>query len=95
MAEGLARLDRLDGEIEALQTRLAGVRTLAYVSHRPDWLGDARHWRERTRALEDRLSDTLHEKLMARFVDQRTSALLRGLGEDRREPWRGSGPTAR
>jgi len=90
MAEGLARLDRLDGEIEALQTRLAGVRTLAYVSHRPDWLGDARHWRERTRALEDRLSDTLHEKLMARFVDQRTSALLRGLG-DRRELLAGLG----
>jgi ATP-dependent RNA helicase SUPV3L1/SUV3 len=81
MAEGLARLDRLDGEIEALQTRLAGVRTLAYVSHRPEWLADAGHWRARTRALEDRLSDTLHEKLMARFVDQRTSALLRGLGE--------------
>ena len=90
MAEGFARLDRLDGEIETLQTRLAGVRTLAYVSHRPDWLADAGHWRERTRALEDRLSDSLHEKLMARFVDQRTSALLRGLG-DRRELLAGIG----
>ena len=83
MAEGLARIDRLDGEIDALSTRLAGVRTLAYVAHRPDWLADPAHWRERTRALEDRLSDTLHEKLMARFVDQRTSALIRGLGERR------------
>ncbi|HEY1559888.1 MAG TPA: DEAD/DEAH box helicase [Caulobacteraceae bacterium] len=83
MAEGLARIDRLDGEIEALSTRLAGVRTLAYVAHRPDWLADPAHWRERTRALEDRLSDTLHEKLMARFVDQRTSALIRGLGARR------------
>ncbi len=83
MAEGLARIDRLDGEIEALSTRLAGVRTLAYVAHRPDWLADPAHWRERTRDLEDRLSDTLHEKLMARFVDQRTSALIRGLGARR------------
>ncbi|MGH7023641.1 MAG: helicase-related protein [Caulobacteraceae bacterium] len=80
MAEGLGRLDRLDGEIDALSTRLAGVRTLAYVAHRSDWLADPGHWREKSRDLEDRLSDTLHEKLMARFVDQRTSALLRGLG---------------
>jgi ATP-dependent RNA helicase SUPV3L1/SUV3 len=83
MNEGFERLDRLDGEIEALSTRLAGVRTLAYAAHRPDWLADPVHWRERTRALEDRLSDTLHEKPMARFVDQRTSALLRGLGARR------------
>ncbi|HEY2178562.1 MAG TPA: helicase-related protein, partial [Caulobacteraceae bacterium] len=81
MAQGLGRLDRLDGEIETLSTRVAGVRTLAYVAHRPDWLADPAHWQGRARELEDRLSDTLHEKLMARFVDRRTSALLRGLGE--------------
>jgi ATP-dependent RNA helicase SUPV3L1/SUV3 len=60
--------------------RLANVRTLAYVANRPDWLADAAHWQGVTRALEDRLSDTLHEKLMARFIDRRTSALIRGLG---------------
>jgi ATP-dependent RNA helicase SUPV3L1/SUV3 len=72
-------LDRLDGDIDALSARLARVRTLAYVSHRADWLDNAAAWQARTRALEDRLSDTLHERLMARFVDRRTSALLRGL----------------
>ena len=82
MAERLTRLDRLDGEIDALSTRLAGVRTLAYVANRQDWLADPGHWRQTTRALETRLSDTLHEKLMARFVDRRTSALLRGLGQN-------------
>ena len=56
-----------------------GVRTLAYVANRPDWLADADHWRGVTRVLEERLSDTLHEKLMARFIDRRTSALMRGL----------------
>ncbi len=81
MAERQARLDRLDGEIDALSTRLAGVRTLAYVANRQNWLADADHWRETTRALETKLSDTLHEKLMARFIDRRTSALLRGLGQ--------------
>jgi len=81
MAEQHRQLDRLHGEIDALSTRLAGVRTLAYVANRPDWLADAAHWREVTRALEERLSDTLHEKLMARFIDRRTSALIRGLGQ--------------
>jgi ATP-dependent RNA helicase SUPV3L1/SUV3 len=72
-------LNRTDGDIDALSARLANVRTLAYVANRPDWLVDAAGWQGRTRALEDRLSDTLHEKLMARFVDRRTSALMRGL----------------
>ena len=80
MADQHRQLDRLHGEIDALSTRLAGVRTLAYVANRPDWLADAAHWRDVTRALEERLSDTLHEKLMARFIDRRTSALMRGLG---------------
>ncbi len=80
MTDQYRRLDRLDGEIDALSTRLAGVRTLAYVAHRPDWLVDPEHWRERSANLEARLSDALHEKLMTRFIDRRTSVLLRGLG---------------
>ncbi|HKR90186.1 MAG TPA: helicase-related protein, partial [Phenylobacterium sp.] len=79
IARQYAALDRTDGEIDALAARLASVRTLAYVANRPDWLADAQTWQGQTRALEDRLSDTLHEKLMARFVDRRTSALMRGL----------------
>jgi ATP-dependent RNA helicase SUPV3L1/SUV3 len=79
IARQYAHLDRTDGEIDALAARLASVRTLAYVANRPDWLADPVEWQGRTRALEDRLSDTLHEKLMARFVDRRTSALMRGL----------------
>ena len=74
-----AHLDRTDGEIDTLATRLSSVRTLAYVANRPDWLADPGTWQEQTRGLENRLSDTLHEKLMARFVDRRTSALMRGL----------------
>lgn len=72
-------LDRTDGEIDTLAARLASVRTLAYVANRPDWLADPGAWQGKTRILEDRLSDTLHEKLMARFVDRRTSALMRAL----------------
>ncbi|MFC3068937.1 helicase-related protein [Phenylobacterium soli] len=79
IAKQYAHLDRTDGEIDALAARLASVRTLAYVANRPDWLVDPAEWQGKTRGLEDRLSDTLHEKLMARFVDRRTSALMRGL----------------
>jgi ATP-dependent RNA helicase SUPV3L1/SUV3 len=79
-ADGQFRaLDRLDGDLDALSARLASVRTLAYVANRADWLADPAHWQGRTRALEDKLSDTLHERLMQRFIDRRTSALLRGL----------------
>ena len=79
LAGQFKHLDRTDGEIDTLSNRLAAVRTLAYVANRPDWIADAAGWQGRTRALEDRLSDTLHEKLMARFVDRRTSALMRAL----------------
>jgi ATP-dependent RNA helicase SUPV3L1/SUV3 len=74
-----ASLDRMDGDIDALSARLARVRTLAYVAHRGDWLADSVSWQAEARALEDRLSDTLHQQLMQRFVDRRTSALMRGL----------------
>jgi ATP-dependent RNA helicase SUPV3L1/SUV3 len=76
-----ASLDRLDGDIDTLSARLARVRTLAYVANRPDWLADPVGWQGRARALEDRLSDTLHQQLMQRFIDRRTSALLRGLND--------------
>jgi ATP-dependent RNA helicase SUPV3L1/SUV3 len=76
-----AGLDRIDGDIDTLSTRLARVRTLAYVANRADWLADPQVWQGRARTLEDRLSDTLHQSLMQRFVDRRTSALLRSLNE--------------
>jgi ATP-dependent RNA helicase SUPV3L1/SUV3 len=79
IAAQFSALDRLDGDIDALSGRLASVRTLAYVANRNDWLADPAHWQGRTRALEDKLSDTLHERLMQRFIDRRTSALMRGL----------------
>ena len=79
IAGQLKQLDRTEGEIDTLAARLANVRTVAYVANRPDWLKDPAGWQAKTRQIEDRLSDTLHEKLMARFVDRRTSALMRGL----------------
>src|SRR6202046_4991934 len=76
-----ATLDRTDGDIDALSSRLARVRTLAYIANRGDWLADPQTWQGRARDLEDRLSDTLHQSLMQRFVDRRTSALLRSVSQ--------------
>ncbi|MFC5373201.1 helicase-related protein [Brevundimonas faecalis] len=72
-------LDRDDGQIDQLSARLSGVRTLSYIANRPDWVAGAQAWRDRTKALEERLSDVLHDRLTARFVDRRTTALMRAL----------------
>ena len=75
----IAQLERFDGDIDALVTRIAHVRTWTYMSHRATWLRDPAHWQQRAREVEDRLSDALHERLTQRFVDRRTSALMRSL----------------
>ncbi len=71
--------DRTDGDIDTLSNRLAHIRTWTFVSNRPNWLRDPAHWQARTREIEDQLSDALHERLTQRFVDKRTSALMKGM----------------
>jgi ATP-dependent RNA helicase SUPV3L1/SUV3 len=80
-ANQVAFADRTDGDIDTLANRIAHIRTWTFVSNRGDWLMDPEHWQGRTRAIEDSLSDALHERLTQRFVDRRTSALMRGLKE--------------
>ena len=75
----VARIDRTDGDIDTLSKRLAYIRTWTYVAQRKGWLRDEEHWRGETRAVEDRLSDALHGALTQRFVDRRTSVLMRRL----------------
>ncbi|MBF0561433.1 MAG: disulfide oxidoreductase [Alphaproteobacteria bacterium] len=79
IAGQVRRLDRIEGDIDALVERIAHVRTWTYVSHHSQWLEDPTAWQERTRAVEDRLSDALHQRLTQRFVDRRTAVLMRGL----------------
>jgi ATP-dependent RNA helicase SUPV3L1/SUV3 len=78
-AKQVAFADRTDGDIDTLANRIAHIRTWTFVSNRPDWLKDPEHWQGRTRAIEDSLSDALHERLTQRFVDRRTSALMKGM----------------
>ena len=82
MAEQVRRADTTEGDIDTLSHRIAQIRTWTFVSHRPGWLADPAHWQEKTREIEDRLSDALHERLTKRFVDRRTSVLMRRLREN-------------
>ncbi|HEU0284428.1 MAG TPA: DEAD/DEAH box helicase [Sphingomicrobium sp.] len=79
-AAEVSRLDNVNGDIEALADRLAGIRSWAYIAHRADWMADPTKWAERTREVEARLSDALHERLTQRFVDRRTAVLVRDIG---------------
>ena len=80
-AEQVARLDNVQGDIDTLADRIAGVRTWAYIAHRADWLAEPAEMAARTMAVEEKLSDALHERLTQRFVDRRTSVLMRDLGK--------------
>jgi ATP-dependent RNA helicase SUPV3L1/SUV3 len=77
-AERVRRLDRTEGDLDTLMARIAWIRTWTYVAHQRRWLREADHWRGETRAIEDRLSDALHERLTARFVDRRAIAVVGG-----------------
>ena len=79
LARNIQRIDRMDGDIDVLSKRLAYIRTWTYIAQRKAWVDDEKHWRDATRAVEDRLSDALHARLTQRFVDRRTSVLLRRL----------------
>ena len=81
-ASEVARLDDVIGDVETIAGRIAAIRTWAYIAHRADWLADPAHWAARTGEVEERLSDALHTGLTQRFVDKRTTALMRQIGKD-------------
>jgi ATP-dependent RNA helicase SUPV3L1/SUV3 len=82
MARQIGVLDRIDGDIDTLSARMAHMRTWAYVANQNAWLAHPEYWQEMTRALEEKLSDALHERLTQRFIDRRTGVLLRRLKEN-------------
>jgi len=81
-ATQVEQADRVDGDIDTLSSRIAQIRTWTFVANRPDWLADPEHWQGIARDVENKLSDALHERLTERFVDRRTSVLMRRLREN-------------
>ncbi len=82
MKEQLSSLDKLDGNVDSISNRIANVRTWSYVSNKINWVENQDYWIERTKSLEDKLSDRLHEELTKSFIDKRASVLSRGLKQD-------------
>ena len=82
MKEQLSYLDKLDGNVDSISNRIANVRTWSYVSNKVNWVENQDYWVERTKSLEDKLSDRLHEELSKSFIDKRASILARGLKQD-------------
>jgi ATP-dependent RNA helicase SUPV3L1/SUV3 len=78
----LMKLDKLEGNVDSLSNRIANVRTWSYVSNKNNWIENQEYWIEKTKLLEDRLSDRLHEELTKTFIDKRASILARGLKQD-------------
>ena len=82
MKEQLKNLDKLTGNVDSISNRIANVRTWSYVSNKKNWVENQDYWIERTKSLEDKLSDRLHEELTKTFIDKRASTLARGLNQD-------------
>jgi ATP-dependent RNA helicase SUPV3L1/SUV3 len=80
-ARQLSFTDRTDGDIDAISNRISHIRTWTFVAHRSEWLDDPLHWQARARQIEDKLSDALHERLTQRFIDRRTSVLMKRLNQ--------------
>lgn len=82
VAARIAELDRMQGDIDTLQGRIAAIRSWAYICQRPDWVLARDEMAARARAVEAKLSDALHARLTERFVNRRTTILMKSLGQD-------------
>jgi ATP-dependent RNA helicase SUPV3L1/SUV3 len=91
IAGQMANLDSISGDIDSLMARIAHIRTWTYITHRSDWVEDAGAWQDRARSIEDRLSDALHDRITQRFVDQRSTFLVRQLACHGEPPFEVSG----
>jgi ATP-dependent RNA helicase SUPV3L1/SUV3 len=80
-AKQLAHSENLEGGIDAIATRISHVRSWSFIANRADWLEAPLYWQSRTKEIEDRLSDVLHERLTQRFIDRRTSVLMQRLAK--------------
>ena len=82
MKTQLKHLDKYDGNIDTLTNRISNVRTWSYVANKKGWADNSDFWIERTKDIEDKLSDKLHQELTKSFVDKRISILSRSLKQD-------------
>ena len=77
----MVTLDKYDGGIDGLSRRLSYIRTWNYVANRGDWVENAIYLQEKSKLIEDKLSDHLHQLLIEQFIDRRTTVLMRRIRE--------------
>mgnify|MGYP001169204599 CR=1 FL=1 len=82
MKQQLNNLDNYEGNIDSLANRISYIRTWSYVSNKNNWVENADYWISKTKDIEDKLSEKLHEELSKKFVDKRISVLSKGLKQD-------------
>jgi len=82
LSRQVALADTVEGDIDTLSHRIAHIRSWTYIANRSHWLKNPQEWREKTRAIEDKLSDALHQCLTQRFVNRTTSLLMKRLREN-------------
>ena len=82
MKKQLSMIDKLDGNVDSISNRISNVRTWSYVANKSHWVENQDYWIERTKNLEDKLSDRLHDELAKTFIDKRASVLAKGLKQD-------------
>tara|TARA_Y100000591_G_scaffold88213_1_gene74380 strand:- start:679 stop:3171 length:2493 start_codon:yes stop_codon:yes gene_type:complete len=80
--EQLKPLNKLEGNVDSISNRIANVRIWSYVANKSNWVENNDYWIERTKNLEDKLSDRLHDELTKTFIDKRASVLAKGLKQD-------------
>tara|TARA_B100001029_G_scaffold177084_1_gene181065 strand:+ start:1347 stop:3836 length:2490 start_codon:yes stop_codon:yes gene_type:complete len=82
LKDQLKQLDKLEGNVDSISNRIANVRIWSYVANKSNWLENNDYWIERTKQIEDKLSDRLHDELTKTFIDKRASVLAKGLKQD-------------
>jgi ATP-dependent RNA helicase SUPV3L1/SUV3 len=85
VAGSIAALGNVEGDLDTLMARLANIRVWSYIAARADWIADAASHQAEARKAEDAVSDALHERLIARFVDRRAAHLIRSLDDTEKE----------
>lgn len=63
MKKQVSNLDNMIGNIDAIANRISHVRTWSYVANKKNWVENNDYWIAKTKDIEDKLSDRLHEEL--------------------------------
>ncbi len=65
----VSRLNNFGGGIPELSIKISQIRTWTYISNNHNWLKNNYYWKEKTKQIENELSDHFHDSLTKKFID--------------------------